>query len=349
MHRTSRCPIQLAAWLAGALAVGACEPASDSAPGALFVEIADSIPPSPEIEEILAPYRAEMEAELAEVVAQANGPFEKAEPEGTLDNLVADAVLHVARQLAEDTVHVSMLNDGGLRVPLARGPLRVNHAFELLPFRNYVVVLTLSGDQMEQLADQIAATGGEPVAGWTMALADGEAIDVRVGGEPVDRDAEYRLATIDYLADGGGSWSELWEPKDGRREDLGILIRDAFMCHLRQVGEVTPELDGRIRMAGDEAEPDEAAADRAVLEGVANGAADRAVLDEAAANQAADKAERAEAGADSAERAEAATNEAVDGAAALAGGRRPESRQVVRPAAPGAETVNCKPEPGEPR
>lgn len=332
MHRTSRCPIQLAAWLAGALAVGACAkpggvgpapgPASDpgpatereaatatalapelgaaTAPGALFVEIADSIPPSPEIEGILAPYRAEMEAELAEVLAQANGPFEKAEPEGTLDNLVADAVLHVARQLAEDTVHVSMLNDGGLRVPLARGPLRVNHAFELLPFRNYVVVLTLSGDQMEQLADQIAATGGEPVAGWTMALADGEAIDVRVGGEPVDRDAEYRLATIDYLADGGGSWSELWEPKDGRREDLGILIRDAFMCHLRQVGEVTPELDGRIRMAGDEAEPDEAAADRA-------------------------------------------------GLAALAGGRRLESRQAVRPAAPGAETVDCKPETGEPR
>ncbi len=332
MHRTSRCPIQLAAWLAGALAVGACAkpggverapgPASDlgaapereaatapelasaRAPGPLFVEIGDSIPPSAEIEGILAPYRAEMEAELAEVLAQARGPFEKAEPEGTLDNLVADAVLHVARQLAEDTVHVAMLNDGGLRVPLAPGPLRVNHAFELLPFRNYVVVLTLAGDQMERLADQIAATGGEPVAGWTMALADGEAIDVRVGGEPVDQDAEYRLATIDYLADGGGSWSVLWEPKDGGREDLDILIRDAFACHLRQVGEVTPELDGRIRLADEE--PD--------------GAADRA-----------------------------AANQAAEENTAIAGGRRPESRPDVRPAPPGAETVDCKPETEGPR
>jgi len=228
------------------------------------VEIVDSFPPSKEIEEILAPFRAGMEAELAEVVGQARGPFEKADPEGTLDNLVADAVLSVARQLADDAVHAVLLNDGGLRVPLAPGPLRVNHAFELLPFRNYVVVLTLAGDQMERLADEIAATGGEPVAGWTMALADGEAIDVRVGGEPVDPEAEYRLATIDYLADGGGAWSVLWEPKDDAREDLGILIRDALVCYLRQVGEVTPELDGRIRAAG-AGEPDGAAASPPML------------------------------------------------------------------------------------
>lgn len=311
MHTSSRRRIDLAVLLAGAVALGACakpmagRPGGDGPPAAAarpqdssagspvgatgprFVEVADSVPASPEIEKILAPFRAQMEAELEEVVGHATGPFEKAEPEGTLENLVADAVLHVARQLARDTVHAVLLNDGGLRVPLAPGPLRVSHAFELLPFRNFVVVLTLGGDQMERLADQIAATGGEPVAGWTMALAEDDAVDVRVGGEPVDRDAEYRLATIDYLADGGGSWSVLWEPKDDRREDLRILIRDAFVCHLRQAGEVTPALDGRIYAAG-AGEPDQAEAPV---------------------------------------------------------GRRPEAR----PAVPGAEAVDCKPEPEEQR
>ncbi len=215
-----------------------------------FVEIADSISEAADVEGMLTKYRSQIEKELAEVVGLASGPFVKADPEGALDNLVADAVLHTARRLASDTVHAVLLNDGGLRVPLAAGPLRMTHAFELLPFRNYVIILSLTGEQMERLADEIAASNGEPVAGWTMALDGRDAVDVRIGGEPVRADGEYRLATVDYLADGGGTWSVLWEVDPEDREDLGLLIRDAFVDYVRERGEVAPLLDGRIRPAG---------------------------------------------------------------------------------------------------
>lgn len=201
---------------------------------------------------MLKPYRSEIQKVLDEVVGTAAGPFEKADPEGTLDNLVADAVLCVARRMASDTVHAVLLNDGGLRVPLAAGPLRAVHAFELLPFRNYLTVLELTGDQMERLADEVAASRGEPVAGWTMALDGDDAVDVRVGGEAVQAGGRYRLATVDYLADGGGTWSVLWEAGGGEREDLDILVRDAFVRYVREQGEVVPVLDGRIRRAGED-------------------------------------------------------------------------------------------------
>ncbi len=201
-----------------------------------------------EIESLLAGYRAEMAAELAEVVGYATGPFAKADPEGALDNLVADAVLHAARQEVDDTVHAALLNDGGLRVPLlASGPLLMTHAFELLPFRNYLTVLTLSGEEMERLADEIAASRGEPVAGWTMMLDGDDAVDVRVGGEPVDPARDYKLVTVDYLVDGGGARSLLWDIDPSKRRDVGLLIRDAFVRYVSEMHEVSPVLDGRIR------------------------------------------------------------------------------------------------------
>lgn len=236
----------------GCSAVPAGPPPGPPEPSAYYVEVGDSIADADEIEALLAGYRAEMEEELAEVLGHATGPFVKADPEGALDNLVAEAVLHVARQEVDSAVHAALLNDGGLRVPLASGPLLMTHAFELLPFRNYLTLLTLSGAEMEQLADQIARSRGEPVAGWTMALDGEDAVDVRIGGEPVDPDAEYLLVTVDYLVDGGGTWSVLWGAGPGRRQNTEILIRDAFAAYLREVGEVSPDLflDRRIRLAG---------------------------------------------------------------------------------------------------
>ena len=216
-----------------------------------FTVVGDSVVPAADIEALIAPYRAQLEEQLAEVVGHATGDFVKDDPEGALDNLVADALLHMARQWTRDTVHVSLINEGGLRVPVAEGPILMRHAYELLPFENFVTVLSLSGAQLERLADQIALAEGEPVAGWTMVLDGDDAVEVRVGGEPVDPDLVYRLATVDYLVNGGGTWSVLWEAEEGSREDLDILIRDAFVAYLREVGTVTPTLDGRIRPAGD--------------------------------------------------------------------------------------------------
>ena len=217
-----------------------------------FTEVGDGVEPAADIEALIAPYRARLGEQLAEVLAHASGEFRKDEPEGTLENLVADALLDVVQDLAADTVHVALLNDGGLRVPVAEGPVMMRHAYELLPFENYVTVLSLSGSQLERLADEIALSGGEPISGWTMELVGGDAVDVRVGGQPVDPARSYRLATVDYLVDGGGTWTVLWEAGAEAREDLDVLIRDVLVAYLRERDTVSPSLDGRVRRAGGE-------------------------------------------------------------------------------------------------
>lgn len=255
--RTTIRRVFAAAAVAPALSACADPPPSPPPPAAFtireapvdFTQIGGAIAPAADIEAMIAPYRAQLEERLAVVIGHAAEDFVKADPEGALDNLVAEALLHAARRHASDTVHAALVNEGGLRVPLAAGPILMRHAYELLPFENFVVVLSLSGAQMERLADQIAAARGEPVAGWTMELDGDDAVGVLVNGEPVDPGRTYRLATVDYLVNGGGDWSVLWEAGTGAPEDLGILIRTAFVEYLAEMGTVTPVLDGRIRRA----------------------------------------------------------------------------------------------------
>jgi len=140
--------------------------------------------------------------------------------------------------------------EGGIRVPLAEGPILMRHAYELLPFENFVTVLSLSGEELERLADEIALTTGEPIAGWTMELDGDDAVNVRVGGDPVDPGRIYRLTTVDYLVNGGGNWTVLWEAGADARQDLPVLVRDVFVDYVRERGTVSPTLDGRIRRVG---------------------------------------------------------------------------------------------------
>ncbi len=212
--------------------------------------VQDDIAADSAIDALVAPFRAELVARTSAVIGNATGEFAKADPEGTLDNLVADAMLWSANAVHNEVIVVAMGNDGGLRAPINEGPITIAEIFELMPFENRVAVLQFSGFQIDSLSQQIARTGGEPVAGLTLTIAGSPAVarDIRIAGQPLDPNALYRVAVADYLANGGGFWPQLWTPLD--REDLDLLIRDGIERYIREMGTITPKLDGRIRIEG---------------------------------------------------------------------------------------------------
>jgi 2',3'-cyclic-nucleotide 2'-phosphodiesterase (5'-nucleotidase family) len=218
------------------------------APGTVEVSytvISDSIPQDASMEELVAPYRADMQAEVERVIAYAPEELSEGRPEGPLGNVAADAMLYHARRLADGPVHMALTNNGGLRVPLGPGDITVSKVYELMPFENRMVVLTLSGTEVVTLAEQlIARYGGEPIAGFSFAFdpETGAVANIRVNDAPLDRSADYRLVTSDYLADGGGA--PVLEGKP--REELPMLLREAFIAYFESMGTLTAEIEGRI-------------------------------------------------------------------------------------------------------
>jgi 2',3'-cyclic-nucleotide 2'-phosphodiesterase (5'-nucleotidase family) len=142
-----------------------------------------------------------------------------------------------------------MLNNGGLRTSLPAGAISKGKIFELMPFENMLVVLTISGAQMKNLLAYIGKSKGVPVSGMQMKIdSEGGVKQVMIGGLPFDENKNYRVATSDYLAGGGDKMGFFKNPVSN--ELLSRKLRDALieeMVMLQQQGKkLEPVLDKRI-------------------------------------------------------------------------------------------------------
>lgn len=241
-------PAFLGLWMA------ACAPtatlAPDGAPTWMGTEpttyrLDAEIPDDPAITALMQPYASRLRVSMDMVIAVVPYDITKAKPEGLLGNLTADMVRNEAIARSGHDVDAAVLNNGGLRVPLNQGPVTVGRVYELMPFDNSLVILGLSGTQLIRLADELAAFGGEPVSGIRFRIEDGKATDLLVGVEAVDPERIYRVATHNFLADGGGDFPTLWTPVS--REDHPVMMREIFIRSLILNPTPQPRLEGRIR------------------------------------------------------------------------------------------------------
>jgi 2',3'-cyclic-nucleotide 2'-phosphodiesterase (5'-nucleotidase family) len=127
-----------------------------------------------------------------------------------------------------------------------KGPITVADIYQLVPFDNRLVVLTMSGEQIVSLVRTLAEKGGEPYGGLTYAMMPSRdhIVDVRIGDQAIDDDRLYQLVTVDYLASIGREFSILQEAAS--RVDDTTFLRDAVIAYIREQGQITPTLDGRV-------------------------------------------------------------------------------------------------------
>ena len=219
---------------------------SDEGSAVSFSVITDSISTDPSLDSIIRPYRDSLEGIVSEVVGRTEIELSKGGLESTLGNMAADAMLFAIRREVDYPVEISLTNNGGLRVSISKGPITLEKMYELMPFENRMVVLTLSDIQVDSLAAQLARTGGEPVSGLSFKIdrTQRRAVDVLVDGKPLKSGKSYHLVTSDYLANGGGHMPVLWTALE--KEEHALLLRDAFTQYIRAQKVIHPVLNGRI-------------------------------------------------------------------------------------------------------
>lgn len=177
-------------------------------------------------------------ASLGEVVAELvdAGPTADRFRSGGLGNWLADAF---RRRSGAD---VALHNRGGIRKGLAPGPLTRRDLFEVMPFDNTLVVLELSGAELESVLAR-ALTGKEranlELSGLLVEYrldAEGRSQFVRAwhDGLPLDPARRYRLATNSFLARGGDRL--LQELGERGFEDSGLLIREVLELEAESAG-----------------------------------------------------------------------------------------------------------------
>ena len=194
----------------------------------------------------LAPTQAALEAEMSAVLGYAPERLWVGAPECPMLNWATDALWEAAKKVYDGPVDIAIVNIGGMRCEWPAGNITRGNVFELMPFDNQLVVLTLKGSDVLDLCQSFATYGGQGVAGLRMKAIDGRLADVQIGGKAVDPNGLYTIATSDYLSGGTDHMDALTRHVAYWNSEL--LIRDLYLEAVRDQDTIRAAVDGRMTM-----------------------------------------------------------------------------------------------------
>ncbi|HEY5950726.1 MAG TPA: 5'-nucleotidase C-terminal domain-containing protein [Kofleriaceae bacterium] len=148
---------------------------------------------------------------------------------------------------ARPDAQVALTNGGGLRADIPPGEITYGRLYEAMPFDNRFAVIDLKGKHIRRLLTTNLQRGSG-IYSWGGVVAkarckDGTfAVDIKVGGKPLNDEASYKLVTSDFLASGGdiSAIGRLKLP-EGSIKMTNVIIRDAIADVLRKKkGKVDP-------------------------------------------------------------------------------------------------------------
>lgn len=173
-------------------------------------------------------------------------------PESPLSNLLADILVWSSAKFDEQP-DFAIYNVGGIRAALSKGAVTRGNILDVAPFENKICFLTLSGNDVLELFAQIAMRHGEGLSHSLRltATADGKLVSATVNGKPVDPNADYRVATLDYLAQGNDHMEAFRKKTDvvsptGEENNVRFLIEQYFKAANAKGEAVSRTVEGRM-------------------------------------------------------------------------------------------------------
>lgn len=220
-------------------------------PSETDIKVDASVPVNSQTEALIAPYRQKLESQMNEVLGYSAQELQKVSSgESALGNFVADVQMAQVLPLYQKPIDLSLMTTGGLRATIPKGPVTLSNIFELSPFENELVVLTLPGTTLQKLFEHGAQSKNLILKNATFTIKNNKPLNIRVNGKPLDPAKSYTVVMSDYLANGG---DDLFLLKEATKvEPTGILVRDALIKHVRQLTAqnkpIEAHVDGRIKM-----------------------------------------------------------------------------------------------------
>lgn len=188
---------------------------------------------------IIAPYQHEIEDQMNEVLTYTNNNLTKGKPQSTIGNFVTDLCLNYA------DADICVMNNGGLRTSIDKGPITIGKIFELMPFENELVILELNKNDYIGLLQYIVRRGGEPFSGIKIIMNNKGEIVSNSWPVNFEKDEKVKVLTSDYLANGGDKMSFF---KNKKQYKVGIKLRDVIINYCSKIDTINITLDDRIKI-----------------------------------------------------------------------------------------------------
>lgn len=179
-----------------------------------LIEVTDRFPDSnldPKIKKFLQPFTDSLELVTRDVIGEAGQDFLNDGRTGVFPNWTADfgswygnLLLDSLRQTNPNVPHLdfSIMNVGGIRNPIPKGPVTTGHILSTFPFSNHFVIMRISGKDIIETMKVAASKGGEAVSHEISVVCDSDrnVKHVLLNLKEIDPEQTYTVATIDYVA-----------------------------------------------------------------------------------------------------------------------------------------------------
>jgi 2',3'-cyclic-nucleotide 2'-phosphodiesterase (5'-nucleotidase family) len=227
--------------------------------------------PNAQVKEIVDRYERQVDSLLQRVIGETQVDLD-GEHVRTGETNLGDFVADVMRQTAG--AEAALINGGTIRTSVPQGQITLKDIYAMLPFDNYLVAISLTGAQIKAALEHGVARLEErsrsfpQVSGLTFtyspsAPAGFRIKEVTVGGQPLDAQKEYVVATHDFLVAGGDGYTVFGEALKSAGDytnlggtitssklaynDPGAWLRDLVIHAIQARKTIAPKTDGRIK------------------------------------------------------------------------------------------------------
>jgi len=205
-----------------------------------------------EIENFIKPYRDKINNDLDKILAYNPETLDKSKGEWqtNIGNLMSDVVLSkgnsVFNKRENKNIDICFLNHGGIRTILPKGNITARNAYEIMPFENSLVVVSLKGQQIQEIANCIISDKkAHPLSGMTFTIDKNKhPKNILVQGKPLNNEIIYYVATNDYLSNGGDNM--IFFKKGIQKFDLNYKLRNILIDYFTDIDTITVKNDTRI-------------------------------------------------------------------------------------------------------
>jgi len=200
----------------------------------------DSIVKSSEhIEQFIVPYRDSLALQMGEIIGRADTSFEVVFPSSNLMNWATDALfLQETQTVRLSEPVICILNAGGLRASLNKGPITVGDLFKLMPFDNAVAWVRLPVSRIEAIETFMKnQPKGVPLAN---ARFEKGKLTIQGLNETL---THFWVITSDYLAQGGDKMTFFLTPESYQLKPKNL--RDVFIEEVKRQGTLVSNSEKR--------------------------------------------------------------------------------------------------------
>lgn len=201
----------------------------------------------------ITPFKHNVDSLMRPVVGQTARILNADRPESPLSNMLSDMLVWIADSVYGENVDFGVYNMGGIRASFPKGDITLGDVLDVAPFENKPCFLTLSAASVDSLFREMASVGGECISKEVRLCItpDGKLLSATVDGQPVGTKKEYRVVTINYLAQGNDKMIafknkyNVVSPSDDK-DNMREVIANFFRAMAARGIVVDGQCDGRI-------------------------------------------------------------------------------------------------------